>query len=198
MRKYKFRAWAKKTYDHYISDPIEKAYAEFENSEPDSNSAEWDKWYLEREHRVEVISALLNPSADDRYEVTYEMINNFSINGDGKLATPYRYEIIDVMQFTELKDKSKRDIYEGDILEDENAFYVVRFDRKRGSFVFDVYGVSGMMLESGWDETAGEFKKIDTLHFDDLYDTPKVIGNIYENSELINRQNNVFIEKRGG
>jgi len=92
-----------------------------------------------------------------------------------------------LMQSTELKDNNGSDIYEGDILEDEDGFYVARFDAKRSSFVFDVYGVSGMMLESGWDETAGEFKKIETLPFDDLYDIPKVIGNIYENSELINR-----------
>lgn len=187
MRKYKFRAWAKKTYDHYISDPIEKAYAEFEDSEPDSSSAEWDKWYLEREHRIEVVSALLDPNADDRYEVTYEMIDNFSINGNGKLATPYRYEIIDVMQSTELKDRNENEIYEGDILEDEEDFYIVRFDEKRSSYVLDVYGVSGMMLESGWDETAGEFKIVESLYIDDFYQVPKVIGNIYENSELVKR-----------
>lgn len=90
-------------------------------------------------------------------------------------------------QYIGVSDVNNVDIYEGDILEDEEDFYIVRFDEKRSSFVLDVYGVSGMMLESGWDETAGGFKIVETLHIDDFYQVPKVIGNIYENSELINR-----------
>jgi len=90
-------------------------------------------------------------------------------------------------QYIGISDINNVDIYEGDILEDEEGFYVVRFDEKCSSFVLDVYGVSGMTLESGWDETAGEFKIIETLYVDDFYQVPKVIGNIYENGELVNR-----------
>lgn len=109
----------------------------------------------------------------------------FSPLRDGHLDF-WNYDVA-LMQSTELKDRNGNEIYEGDILEDEEGFYIVRFDEKRSSYVLDVYGVSGMMLEIGWDETAGEFKIVETLQFDDFYAVPKVIGNIYENGELINR-----------
>lgn len=172
MRKYKFRAWAKKTCDHYISDPIEKAYAEFKDSEPNHNSIEWDKWYLEREHRVEVISALLNPNADDRYEITYEMIDNFSINGDGKLAIPYRYEIINVMQSTELKDKNDIEIYEGDVIKGR--------EWSKG----EAHRHIGVVTYIG-----SEFKSVGVKQYYGYHGSVngsyEIIGNIYENPELV-------------
>lgn len=170
MREYKFRAWAKKTYDHYISDPIEKAYTEFEDSEPDdSYSDEWTFWYGDRKRRVEELSEKLNPNAEDRFEITYEMIEDFSIKGNGKLAAPYRYEIIDVMQDTGQVDKSGIKIYSGD--------FVIIYDGEEERF------------EVKWDNFTSRFiMKSDALSvdFDNYFGYEcEVIGNIYENPELI-------------
>lgn len=177
MRSIKFRAWAKKTYDHYVSDPIEIAYKEFKDSEPRNHSAnDWNEWYLEREKRVEEILKSLDPNSDNRYEFTYEMISSFSVQGDGKYIRPCRYELIDVMQYTGLEDSNGVEIYEGDIV-----------------FVTGNDGCSDIV-----DTGVGEIEFFEGLWYicgsiqNGLYDINKslqieVIGNVHENPELIRR-----------
>jgi len=82
-------------------------------------------------------------------------------------------ELIARSQYTGLKDKNGKEIFEGDIVEIENQKYVVKF--KDGSFV-------------------GEHTKTKTspvLYILMTYPIPlqnrcKVLGNIYENSGLLN------------
>jgi len=72
-----------------------------------------------------------------------------------------------LMQFTNLKDKNGKEIYEGDILDGD---YVVFF--YEGCFIT-------------------RYKKTDSIwgfdELDDGGDFIKVIGNIYENPELLNQ-----------
>jgi uncharacterized phage protein (TIGR01671 family) len=72
-----------------------------------------------------------------------------------------------VMQYTGLKDKNGREIYDGDIVQDDHDEYlwIVRFD-DRGCFVAHVPGE-----ECDW-------VLLDDFDFN-------VIGNIYENPELL-------------
>ena len=77
----------------------------------------------------------------------------------GANRTEFTSECV-VMQYTGLKDKSGNEIYEGDVLELKN---------QRGS-------LTGAMK---WDETRNGW-----LQFEPL-DRFEVIGNIYENPELI-------------
>jgi uncharacterized phage protein (TIGR01671 family) len=72
----------------------------------------------------------------------------------------------ELMQFTGLKDKNGKEIYEGDIVQRG----IITFSR--GKFVGQYYGSNGNLYEE-WE--------------DDLYqeNNIEVIGNIYENPELL-------------
>ena len=97
------------------------------------------------------------------YEIEFNKIPN-GINHAIKICDILGLEL---MQFTGLKDKNKKEIYEGDIVEstDKTARYEIVF--LEGSYM------------------ARSIKLKD--YYDDISMFHKVIGNIYENPELINK-----------
>lgn len=180
MEVYKFRAWAKKTVDHYISDPIDIAFKEFENKEPKNrDSVEWDVWYQDRDDRIDELRNEMKQDAEDRYEITYEMITDFSVKADGGYIRPYRYEIIDVMRYIGLNDKDENEIYRNDIVKltdfdiggtDTQYICTVEIDQYGGVWFVDVENDDNQWLLSACNITS-----------DDLI----LMGNIYDNKELL-------------
>lgn len=85
------------------------------------------------------------------------------------------FEQIDLLQYTGLKDKNCVEIYEGDVLRDSESIVIVKF--VSGEFSVD-YRTMG-----------GKWRNYGSL-FDYLEDYEgEIIGNIYENPELLERSN---------
>ena len=80
----------------------------------------------------------------------------------------FRYEK-DIMQFTGLKDKNGKEIYEGDIMSNGYDTFNIEF--------FDAKFHATFMPESKEDKVKQGY---------DYFNTMEVIGNIYENPELLN------------
>lgn len=85
-------------------------------------------------------------------------------------ANPYFSQQLKIMQYTGLKDKNGKEIYEGDIIITETGkTMVIDWDKKYASFVIEY---------DGW-----AFKHYFGEAFEAVY--CEVVGNIYENPELL-------------
>ena len=120
---------------------------------------------------------------DKKEKIMYNPSNVWGI--DAGIIAQGRGEAI-MMQYTGLKDKNGKEIYEGDILKDDVGIAEVTYDNERAGFyawfkkpvVFPDYA-------HGVKDT-----KINQIHMyawstDDYKTSAEVIGNIYENPELI-------------
>jgi len=133
---------------------------------------------------------------EDKKEIT-KSFNFFDVEGDGGYGDIYNpkldfdnsisvYQLHDenlfiLMQFTGLCDKNGKEIYEGDILEIKN--YEKGFGwTTRKAFVFFEDGCFKIDNNNYWNPLVAHVIGEDT---DYKGWTAKVIGNIYENPELI-------------
>ena len=175
MREIKFRAWVARTTDHYITDPIDIAHKEFKELEPNCNTDEWDIWYSDREIRVGEIRDTMDIKAEDRYEIALEMIP-CGITDKGLAIRPHNCKFIDIMQYTGLKDKNSVEICEGDIADcpEHECCGYISWNESEAGFYFNV------LLEDGNYEEENLYDYVDSL---------KVIGNIYENPDLLGTAN---------
>lgn len=104
---------------------------------------------------------------------------------DGRLHTIYSIEKdwneVELMQYTGLKDKNGTEIFEGDI---------VRWTRLSISFDLETYETRTDNLEVVWcDYNAGFLAQDGTLLYYEDSEQYEVIGNVYENPELLEEQN---------
>lgn len=92
-----------------------------------------------------------------------------------------------VGQYTGLKDKNGKEIYEGDVIEFSYDVFTGNFDTKvgRGTIEF----IDGAFYIKPFEIEGKKIKDIDNEEWFLIYtvniDTLKVIGNIYDNPELL-------------
>ena len=136
---------------------------------------------------------------EDECTTTYKMVadEEMSIYLNGKIAVRYGHEILNVCQYTGLKDKNGKEIYEGDILLIDDTYTEVVLDYGQGpehqiSHVVSAEfrdGSFGVFIRAGgnlFDSGFHSFSELLTNYVDSL-DTFEVIGNIYENPELLKK-----------
>ncbi|WP_177184343.1 YopX family protein [Psychrobacillus sp. OK032] len=104
-------------------------------------------------------------------------------------------EDVEVMQYAGLTDKNGVEIYEGDILkvwhEDEYVPYrdsgggIIDYDREEGFSQIGVVGVTGCSFDYKTTKTISG--KHEEIHMPiDWLNNYEVVGNIYENANLLN------------
>lgn len=88
------------------------------------------------------------------------------------------FDEVELMQFTGLKDKNGKEVFEGDVIRDSDGFEgIVQYDKSYG-----MYGIAYLPTKSnGIDMTFEELK-------DKYWNTFEVVGNIYENPELLEEE----------
>ncbi len=96
------------------------------------------------------------------------------------------YEVIPetIGQYTGLKDENGNEIYEGDLLE----FTYVDIDGERYSSLYEVVFKDCCFMSKYLSQIRPEYETLSEFLNIGKNDTLKVIGNIYENSELLEVQ----------
>lgn len=137
----------------------------------------------------------------DRHPVKTLHFIIMDVMTDWGLPNDFRLIEIDpetLCQFTGLVDKNKKKVFENDIHLDkeEGLASVVKWDSENARFVLVDYGIAGCLMEYGWDETMGDFDKLDTNGFDAFnhpLDWFEVSGNKFDNPEMLKGEvNNDF------
>lgn len=106
----------------------------------------------------------------DLFTITEDYFRNFTQENDGGYNIINKENVIDIQQYTGLQDTKKVKIYDGDIVKSHNGF------------IFEVkseYGTFNLIPHTS-DESFIPVPLIDFVH------QIEVIGNIYQNPELLN------------
>lgn len=115
----------------------------------------------------------VEPTGADDYKNHFTLVTHDSGPRDGAISIMYPQfrtdngidPNLELMQFTGLKDKNSKEIYEGDIV-------------KRDSFIFEVWFKKGSYIMT---RTTKKGKNIDAS----LREFVEIIGNIHENPDLL-------------
>jgi uncharacterized phage protein (TIGR01671 family) len=178
MREIKFRAWAEHTIDLRFDYAYKKSREEYKDREPSKyNEEQWDKWYQNRDDRLDDLLIEWDNNHDKSESKIKEKGMTTDILVNGKITRPINYEIIEIMQYTGLKDKNDIEIYEGDIIQ-----------IKIYAGYSDCYGLEKFTIKYEEGNKLGKFVAVDKDNSNWNIDNSNeilILGNIYENPELL-------------
>lgn len=116
-----------------------------------------------------------NKESDEMYEdILHDRSHDFDLNYIGDCMSFGDNEILEIMQYTGLKDKNGKEVFEGDVLRDGKG--------PDGVVVYNENIACFLMLSGGktYYLNEGKPQRGNKLQY------TEIIGNIYENPELIN------------
>jgi uncharacterized phage protein (TIGR01671 family) len=123
---------------------------------------------------MQVVKSLDWNDNDDNLRAVYAYREN------GNFIEQHDPEEIELMQWTGLKDRNYKDIYEGDLLEHANDMFVV-------PSLFPLGRENEVELVKSWSANTRNLREHDTTDWISWSrDDWEVIGNIYENEDLLN------------
>jgi uncharacterized phage protein (TIGR01671 family) len=128
----------------------------------------WDA-YLKRLSGPEGLGVMIRNGSIDHVSCR-ESENGYSYSEWGSAQHPLDQERYALMQFTGLKDKNGVEIYEGDIL------LLNGIRHNRGIYAAVEFDAEGRFIETDTRNTIGKLSSL------------RVVGNVYENPELIQSQ----------
>ena len=97
-----------------------------------------------------------------------------------------------LMQYTGLKDKNGKEIYEGDIVKSVSELVKLRNGKKTGKYRTEIYYIVYIEKEARFAIQKRGEEKHEVFHLSQeiLTEYYEVIGNIYENPELLKGREN--------
>ena len=140
--------------------------------------------YIKKDYNKELIGKILEISSIHLKK--NKVIIGYSINKSNYGNKSFNYEDIELMQYTGLKDKNGKEIYEGDI---------VKIAEKKNISKHKVIHMKPIIADIEWSEEYLTYILI-TLSVKDAFESladyleeydVEVIGNIYDNPELLKK-----------
>lgn len=111
-------------------------------------------------------------------------------SGDGEHLVDYFNAVFSnvepLMQYTGLKDKNGKEIYEGDVLmsEADEGIAVVSYNADMARFEIEIFAYDIFTGENSEEVESDTLSVVDSYEFRD-WNGAEVIGNIYENPDLL-------------
>ena len=122
----------------------------------------------------------------------HEEVNIITVNYNDIFGFEFNENEIELMQYTGLKDKNGKEIYEGDIVKFEGHGYISNVQCGEVIFKNGCFGIeyiTDIARKYGWDKTFHQIGKtekwVDMNASGTITYTYEAIGNVYQNPELL-------------
>ena len=143
--------------------------------------------YIKEDYNEELVGKMLDVSSI--HLKTGKVIIGYSLRNSNYGNKSFLYKNIELMQYTGLHDKNGKEIYEGDIVKINAHSYDFGFEKDRIGEIRFIEGCFGFYKQLSEKEYL--FNELSTEFGYGELEYYEVIGNIYENSNLLKGADNI-------